>query len=79
MTYLVARGTEPVVIKEMPSLEAALEYAGQLVSDNYANVAIHDGEGNEISGDDLLACYLGVMKLTSDLSAVEVEVPSSKK
>jgi len=22
MTYLVARGTEPVIIKEMPSLEA---------------------------------------------------------
>ena len=34
MTYLVARGTEPVVIKEMPSLEAALEYAaaGELES-----------------------------------------------
>jgi hypothetical protein len=71
MPYLVARGRESVVIKEMPSLEAALEYAGQLVSENYANVGIHDGKGNQISGDDLLACYLGVMKLTPDLRAVD--------
>jgi hypothetical protein len=49
-------------IKAMPSLEGALEYAGQLVSDNYANVAIDDGKDNQVSGDDLIACYLGVMK-----------------
>ena len=52
-----------MTIKEMPSPEGALEYAGQLVSDNYANVAIHDGKGNQVSGDDLIARYLGVMKL----------------
>lgn len=73
MTYLVARGTEPVIIKEMPSLEAALKYAGELVSDNYANVGIHDGKGNQISGDELLACYLGVKRLTADLRAVEAK------
>jgi hypothetical protein len=73
MTYLVARGTERVVIKAMPSLEAALEYAGHLVADNYANVGIHDGKGNQISGDELLACYLGVKKLTPELRAVDVE------
>jgi hypothetical protein len=28
------------------TLEAALERAGELVSDNYANVAIHDGKGH---------------------------------
>ena len=71
MPYLVARGTEPVVIKEMASLEAALEYAGQLISDNFANVVIHDRKGNQISGDDLIACYLGVMKLAPDLRAVD--------
>jgi hypothetical protein len=38
--------------------------AAMLISDNYANVAILDGKGNEICGDELLACYLGVMKLT---------------
>jgi hypothetical protein len=78
MPYLVARGTEPVIIKEMPSLEAALEYAGKLISDNYANVAIHDGKGNQLSGDDLIACYLGVMKLTADLRAVE-RTPGSER
>ena len=61
----------------MPTLEAALEHAGQLVSDNYAKVAIHDGQGHQISGDDLLACYLGIMKLTPDLRAIDVpDVPS---
>jgi hypothetical protein len=79
LTYLGARGTEPVVIREMPSLEAALEYAGQLVSDNYANVAIHDGKGNQVSGDDLLAYYLGVVKLMPDLRAVKVQDAPSKK
>jgi hypothetical protein len=34
-------------------------------------VAIHDGNGNQISGDDLIACYLGAMKLTPDLRAVD--------
>jgi hypothetical protein len=69
MTYVVAYGAKPT-IDEMPSLEAALERAGQLVSDNYANVAIQDGKGNEISGDGLIACYFGVMKLTPDLRAI---------
>ena len=69
MSYAVTYGAKPTV-DEMPTLEAALEHAGQLVSDNYANVAIEDGRGNEISGDDLIACYLGVMKLTPDLRAI---------
>jgi hypothetical protein len=77
MTYLVARGIERIEIKEIPSLEAALEYAGQLLSENYANVGIHDGKGNQVSGDDLMECYLGIKKLTADLRAVEV--PREKK
>jgi len=32
---------------------------------------LRDGKGNQISGDDLIACYLGVMKLTPDLRAVD--------
>lgn len=71
MTYFVARGIERIEIKEMPSLQAALEYAGQLLSENYANVGIHDGKGNQISGDNLMECYLGIKKLTADLRAVE--------
>jgi hypothetical protein len=34
-------------------------------------VAIHDGKGNQISGDDLIACYLGVNEIDSDLRAVD--------
>jgi hypothetical protein len=70
MVYLITYGAKPTV-EEIPALEVALERAGQLVSENYANVAIRDGAGNEISGEDLLACYLGVMRLTPDLRAVE--------
>jgi hypothetical protein len=72
MSYLVTRG-DPPTVEEIPTLEAALERAGQLVSENYFRVAISDGKGNEITGDDLLACYLGVMSLTSDLRAVDVQ------
>jgi hypothetical protein len=79
MTYVVTRGIGVAVVELISTLEAALERAGQLVSDNYANVGIHDGKGNRISGDDLLACYLGVMKLTPDLRAVEVQGPPSEQ
>jgi hypothetical protein len=71
MPYVVTYGAGVATVEMISTLEAALERAGELVSDNYANVAIHDGKGNRISGDDLLACYLGVMKLTSDLRAVD--------
>jgi hypothetical protein len=71
MTYVITYGVGVATVEVISTLEAALERAGQLASDNYANVAIHDGKGNRISGDDLLACYLGVMKLTADLRVVE--------
>jgi hypothetical protein len=48
MTYVVTRGIGVAVVEVIPTLEAALERAGQLLSDNYANVAIHDGKGNRI-------------------------------
>src|SRR5215467_13201150 len=67
--YQVRYGAKPTV-EEIATLKDAVERAGQLISDNYGNVTVRDGEGNEISGDDLLACYLGVMKLTSDLRVV---------
>jgi hypothetical protein len=67
--YQVRYGARPTV-EEIATLADAVERAGQLISDNYANVTVSDGEGNEISGDNLIACYLGVMKLTSDLRVV---------
>ena len=70
MGYQVTYGATPTV-EEIATLEDAMERAGQLISDNYANVAVRDGKGNEISGDDLIACYLGVKKLTPDLRAFD--------
>jgi hypothetical protein len=71
MSYVVTRGIGVAVVEVIPTLEAALERAGQLLSDNYANVAIHDGNGNRVTEEEVLACYLGVMTLTPDLRVVE--------
>jgi hypothetical protein len=79
MTYVVMRGIGVAVVEVIPTLEAALERAGQLLSDNYANVAINDGKGNRITEDDVLSCYLGVTKLTPDLRVVENPLPSTEK
>jgi hypothetical protein len=76
MAYVITRGIGVAVVEVVPTLESALERAGQLVSEHFPNVAIHDEKGNRISGDDLIACYLGVKKLKSDLRAVDV--PSSE-
>lgn len=70
MSYQVTYGATPTV-EDVATLEAAVERAGELISSNYRNVTVNDGKGNEISGDDLLACYLGVLRLTPDLRAVE--------
>jgi hypothetical protein len=40
--------------------------------------AIRDYKGNEISGDDLLARYLGVMRFTADLRAVDIPCSDSE-
>jgi len=68
--YQVIYGAKPTV-EGFATLEAAVDRAGHLISDNYANVTVRDGRGNEISGDNLLACYLGVMMLTPDLHPVD--------
>ena len=77
MSYLVTR-EDPPAIEELPTLEAALERAGQLVSNNYFDVAIKDGKGNQVSGDDLIACYLGVAKLSGDLRVTQMPVSPEK-
>jgi hypothetical protein len=41
MTYVVTRGIGVAVVEVIPTLEAALDRAGKLLDDNYANVAIH--------------------------------------
>jgi hypothetical protein len=51
-------------------LADAVTHAFQLIDDNRANVTIRDDKGNSISGEDLLACWRGDKKITSDLKAV---------
>jgi hypothetical protein len=51
-------------------LETALAHACQLLSDGEMNVAIQDGDGHRISGDDLAACCNGDKKLTAELRAI---------
>jgi hypothetical protein len=79
MTYVVTRGTGVAVVEVLPTLEAALERAGRLLDDNYANVAIHDGKGNRVTEEDVLACYLGIMQLTPELRVVENPLHSADK
>ena len=78
MAYIITRGIGVAVVEVLPTLGSALERAGQLVSEHFANVAIHDEEGNWISGDDLIACYLGVKELMPDLRAVAIDPDPSR-
>jgi hypothetical protein len=50
-------------------LDGALAHACQLLSQNYLDVAIQDGTGNSIRGEELAACCRGEKKLTADLRA----------
>lgn len=54
------------------SLDAALDHARALLSRGVPNVAIQDGNGRTISGDDLAACCNGEKQLTGDLRAIAV-------
>jgi hypothetical protein len=51
-------------------LNQALAHACQLLSEGAPNVAILDGTGRSISGDDLLACCKGEKTLTPDPQAI---------
>jgi hypothetical protein len=51
-------------------LDGALDHARGLLSQGMRDVAIQDGAGNSIRGDDVIACCRGEKKLTADLRAV---------
>ena len=53
-------------------LEEAIVLAYRLLDEGQHNVAIRDGEGNSISGEDLAACYNGDKQMTADLKAVPI-------
>ncbi len=71
MIYHVTHGNMPapgpVAIDTCKDLKTALAHACYLMSTSHPNVAISDGNGNQISGDELMACCEERMKLTSDL------------
>lgn len=54
------------------SVEEALAHACTLLSRGVPNIAIRDGNGKSISGDDLAACCRGEKKLTSDLKTIAI-------
>jgi len=79
--YVTSHGTDtdgrraPAAIdvgtsKQPLSLEDALAHACKLLSQNVPNVAISDGNGTSISGDELAACCSEQKTLTTDLQAV---------
>jgi hypothetical protein len=47
----------------------ALRKARQMLQTGLVNVTIRDGLGNEIAGNDLVACCKGTKSLTRDLKA----------
>jgi hypothetical protein len=67
MSYLVTHGTGPVGIAQISDLDSALVEACRLLSQGELDVAIQDGNGKRISGDDLAACCDGEKKPTTDL------------
>lgn len=76
MAYMVTHGGPPPGAAAIDvgavagfDLDGALAHACRLLSDGALNVAIQDGAGHSISGDDLLACCKGEKKLTPDLLA----------
>lgn len=72
MSYIVTHATIPAAVDlGFPDAKSALDHASRLISEGHENVAIQDGNGRYISGDDLIACCNGDKKLTADLRAVD--------
>jgi hypothetical protein len=69
MPYLVTHGNGPTAIDTKPDLDTALAYARELLAAGMPNVAISDGAGKNISGDELVECCNGEKSLTADLRA----------
>ena len=76
MTYFIT-GEWPSPVRcarasldEATNTRDALTMARQVFLEGAANVTIHDGKNNSISGRDLIACCTGELQLTSDLKAV---------
>lgn len=70
MAYLVTHGIGPAAIDGGFDLEGAIVHAYRLMDEGKLDVAIQDGLGNSIRGNELAACYRGEKRLTTDLRAI---------
>jgi hypothetical protein len=74
MAYFVTFETQGPAAIDAPAkgfdLEGALAHAHKLRLDGNAGVAIRDGDGRSISGDELVECCNGDKTLLPDLRAV---------
>ena len=70
MASLVTHGIGPTAIDGDFDLEGAIIHAYRLIDEGKLDVAIQDGLGNSIRGDELAACYRGGKTMTTDLRAV---------
>jgi hypothetical protein len=76
MTYIVTHDTSHAAALDLSSnpkgfdLQGALAHACQLLSEGKPNVAIQDGNGHSLSGDDLVACCNGDKTISPDLRAI---------
>ena len=74
MPYLVTHGNDPapgpVAIDTCKDLPSALAHACYLLSEGKPNVTIADGNGHQISGNELVECCNETKRLTPDLKAV---------
>jgi hypothetical protein len=58
------------IIDQPFELSDALNHACRLLSEGEQDVAIQDGSGRSIQGDELIACCQGEKTLTPDLRAI---------
>jgi hypothetical protein len=70
MRYIVTFGNRPTAIGSLVDLQGALADACDQIARGEMDVAIQDGSGKSIRGEDLAACCRGEKTLTSDLRAI---------
>ena len=70
MRYVVTFGNRPAAIGPMMDLDGAMADACNQIARGELDVAIQDGSGQSIRGEELAACCRGEKKLTSDLKAI---------
>jgi hypothetical protein len=72
MTYFVThRGSSerqsPHALDQVKDLKSALAHACKLIAEGHMSVTIGDGNGHNISDDDLAACCAGTKTISADL------------